>query len=111
MRRGGGYAFNDPVHHRLHRRDLLLRRRAVRGLGDDAHDRLGVARAGVDPARRSQSMRMPSCVSTFSLANSFFSASTARFGVLAAALELRLDDLVARQLGDELADRLAGRRP
>ena len=37
------------VHHGLHLRDSGVGGRPVGGFGDDAHDRLGVARPGVDP--------------------------------------------------------------
>ena len=70
--------FERCIDDRAYPADVFLRGFAIRGLGDDAHDRLGVARPGVHPgAGPSRCGCRPACRS-FRVANSFFNASTAR---------------------------------
>ena len=58
-----------------------------------------------------QSMRMPSWVSIFSVANSCLEGLDGAVGVFAAAFEFGFDDLVSRDFGDELADAICRWRP
>src|SRR5688572_28893686 len=80
------------AHDVLHLRDALLRAGAVRGLGDDAHDGLRVARARVHP--RAVPVDADAVLRVDPLAGEvFLERLDDAVGVFPPALELRLHDL------------------
>src|SRR3954471_1872503 len=100
-----GYGSQHAIRDRLHLGDLLLRGRPIRRLGDDPHDWLGVAGAGVNP--RAVPVDADAVLRVDLLAREFhLDRLDCSIRVLSPALEFRLHDLVARQIRNELADAL-----
>src|SRR5829696_9120243 len=95
----------DSLYNSPHLFNPLLRFLQRRRFGDDSHDRLGVARPGVDPGAVPVDAQAVLGVDFFA-GEFFLQGFHGAIRILPLALKLRFHDLVARNLGHQLADRL-----